>query len=74
MGHIKEFIGSYSDDHIIWHELFWAWNQSIHQNLVRFMLTYKFWLIFMEIKQKIFFEKKLKFKMADSKNWEFQNL
>ena len=54
----------YSGAHISWHEVFLAGNQSNHQNLVPSMLTYKFWLIFMEMKQK-------KIKMVNSKELSF---
>ena len=60
----------YSSAHISWHELVLAGNQDNHQNLVPFMLTYKFWLIFMGMKQESFFCKK-KFKMANSKEFSF---
>ena len=38
--------------HISWNRLFCAGNQSNHQKLNPFLLTYKCWLIFMGMKQK----------------------
>ena len=62
----------YTGAHISWHELFLAGNQSNYQNLVPSMLIYKFWLIFMEMKQIFFFFWKKKSKWQIQKNWVFQ--
>ena len=61
----------YSGVQIRWQRVFWAGNQGIHQNFHKSLLTYKFWLIFMRMKQKKIFFLKKKFKMADSKKGHF---
>ena len=64
----KMFVGMIKlHECISWHELFLAGNQGSYQNLVSSMLTYKFWLIFMWMKQK-------KIKLADSKRLSFSTL
>ena len=63
---LKIEIKYYSGAHISWHELFLAEKQGNYQNLDPSMLTYKFWLIFMGMKQKQKKVEKKKIKMADS--------
>ena len=53
------YYSSYSGAYISWPDLFLAGNQVNHQNLDPSMLTYKFWLIFIGMKQKKILEKKI---------------
>ena len=46
-------------------------NQGKHQNFNSSILPYKFGLIFIKMKQKIFFFGRKKFKMADFSKWPF---
>ena len=58
--------------HMFTQVLFWAGNQGNHLNFDTSLLPKKLWLIFMGMKQKKIFFWKIKFKMANSKNWVFQ--
>ena len=62
---------TYTVLHIFRQVLFGAENQSNHQNFEKSLLSYKFWLIFIWMKQNFFFLKNI-FKWPTQKNWDFQ--
>ena len=65
LGTNNKFNFRYTRAKNVWGGWFLSGNHDNHQNLVQSILPYRFWLIFMGMKQKI--------KMADSKSWDFQN-
>ena len=67
---LKSLPNSYTVFHIFRQVLFWAGNQVNHQNFDPSLLTNTLLLVFMRMKQKKKYTKKI-FKMADSKKQRF---